>query len=76
MIIIVVLILLAIVCGRAYWKASDSPQKETTKKAFANLKRSKTFWIVLALLIIVIIGRIIGMMLDAAAKSQAVMMGY
>lgn len=74
MLIVIVLIILAIICGRAYWKASDSAKKETTIKAFANLKKSKTFWIVLAILIIVIIGQIIGMMKEAAA--QAVIMSY
>lgn len=74
--ILIILIILLVICGRAYWKASDSARKETIKKAFANLKRSKTFWIVIAILAIFIVGRIVSMLLTAKANSQAIGLGY
>ncbi len=69
--ILIILIILLVICGKAYWKASDSAKKETIKKAFKNLKSSKAFWIVLAILAFFIVGRIVSMWLTDVANSHA-----
>lgn len=74
--ILILLVILLIICGSAYWKASDSARKETIKKAFANLKRSKVFWIVIVILAIFIIGKIVSMWLTAIGNTHALGLGY